>query len=90
MARPLDGGDLTPNEARMLVALKLSSGSRVPREAVAAAIWGDHPPRTWRKALNVYSCRLRRAGFLVEGGREPRRGKGVGCGGVSLGYILKR
>ena len=39
--------------------LVAESGRPVPREELADALWGEHPPATWEKALTVIVSKLR-------------------------------
>ena len=48
--------------------LVAESGRPVPREELADALWGEHPPATWEKALTVIVSKLR--GLLEECGLD--------------------
>ncbi|MGW2400479.1 BTAD domain-containing putative transcriptional regulator [Kitasatospora sp. NPDC001664] len=56
--RPVDPG---PRKQQiMLAALLCHANARVSADELAEALWGDAPPRTARKNLQVYVCALRR------------------------------
>ena len=47
-------------QGRLLFAyLVLHQGRPVPRDELAAALWGEEPPPTWDKALSVLATKLR-------------------------------
>jgi peptide/nickel transport system substrate-binding protein len=60
-----EGGRVEPDrlpgrQGRTLLAFLLAHHDRpVPREELAEALWDDHPPPTWEKALTVLVSRLR-------------------------------
>ncbi|MFI5530788.1 BTAD domain-containing putative transcriptional regulator [Kitasatospora sp. NPDC051853] len=75
--RPVDPG---PRKQQiMLAALLCHANTRVSADELAEALWGDAPPRTARKNLQVYVCALRR---LLGAGSETRIGHQSG------GYVL--
>jgi predicted ATPase/DNA-binding SARP family transcriptional activator len=50
-----------PKERRLLAALVVDAGQTRPSDALADAIWGDSPPRSAPKLLQVYVSKLRKA-----------------------------
>ena len=47
-------------QGRLVFAYLLSAGGRpVPRDELAAALWGDEPPAKWDKALSVLVSKIR-------------------------------
>lgn len=45
----------------VLLRLLVGAGSAVPVDALADAVWGDHPPPTAAKVLQIYVSQLRKA-----------------------------
>jgi DNA-binding SARP family transcriptional activator/WD40 repeat protein len=58
----VNGGstNLAPRERVVLEALVVRHGEVVSSDQLADALWGEHPPATWRKALQTAIVRLRR------------------------------
>jgi len=50
-----------PSAAVVLARLTIAAGATVSREALADALWGDRPPRSWQPALRNVIARLRAA-----------------------------
>ena len=60
---------LPGRQGRLLFAyLAVQRGRPVPREELAAALWGEAPPATWDKALTVLVSKLR--SLLTEAGLD--------------------
>jgi branched-chain amino acid transport system substrate-binding protein len=56
-------------QGRLVFAYLVAESQRpVPREELAEALWGEHPPATWEKALTVIVSKLR--GVLDECGLD--------------------
>lgn len=55
-----DAGALGPRERVVLAALVVHLGSPVDVDALADAVWGQHPPATWPKQLQAAIARLRK------------------------------
>jgi SARP family transcriptional regulator, regulator of embCAB operon len=56
----LDEARFQGRQARLLFAyLVAAAGRPVPRDELADALWGEHAPATWEKALTVLASRLR-------------------------------
>ena len=65
----LDESRLPGRQGRLLFAyLAAQRGRPVPYGELAAALWGESPPRTWEKALSVLVSKLR--GLLAELGLD--------------------
>jgi len=59
-------------QGRLLFAyLAVERGRPVPRDELAAALWGEAPPATWDKALTVLVSKLR--SLLTEAGLDGPR-----------------
>ena len=54
-------GALSPRDRAVLSALCVQPGQAVPAEALADAVWGEAPPKTWGKVVQGSVMRLRRA-----------------------------
>ena len=54
-------GALGPRDRVILSALCVEPGRSVPPEALAEALWGDVPPKSWSKVVQGSVMRLRRA-----------------------------
>jgi DNA-binding SARP family transcriptional activator len=76
--RPVALGTL--KERLVLAVLLLHANELVPRERLIDDLWGEAPPPTARKAVNVYISQLRKA--LARGGYDP-------IATVSGGYRLR-
>ena len=74
---------LPGRQGRLLFAyLAVERGRPVPRDELAAALWGEAPPATWDKALTVLVSKLR--SLLTEAGtRRPARADGGAKAAVS-------
>ncbi len=59
----------SPMERALLAVLLLNRGGVVSRERLIDALWGDSPPQTAAKALNVHVSRLRKS--LGPNGENP-------------------
>ncbi|MFZ0002236.1 MAG: helix-turn-helix domain-containing protein, partial [Trebonia sp.] len=60
---------LPGRQGRLLFAyLAVERGRPVPRDELAAALWGEAPPATWDKALTVLVSKLR--SLLTEAGLD--------------------
>ncbi|MFZ0078511.1 MAG: helix-turn-helix domain-containing protein [Trebonia sp.] len=60
---------LPGRQGRLLFAyLAVERGRPVPRDKLAAALWGEAPPATWDKALTVLVSKLR--SLLTEAGLD--------------------
>jgi DNA-binding SARP family transcriptional activator/DNA-binding beta-propeller fold protein YncE len=65
----IDEAHFPGRQGRLLFAyLAAEQGRPVPRDELAAALWGDAPPPTWDKALTVLVSKLRT--LLAEHGGE--------------------
>jgi len=63
---------LPGRQGRVLLAyLAVERGRPVPRDELAAALWGEAPPATWDKALTVLVSKLR--SLLTEAGLDGPR-----------------
>lgn len=63
---------LPGRQGRLLFAyLMVERGRPVPRDELAAALWGEAPPATWEKALTVLVSKLR--SLLTEAGLDAPR-----------------
>jgi YVTN family beta-propeller protein len=63
---------LPGRQGRLLFAyLAVERGRPVPRDELAAALWGEAPPATWEKALTVLVSKLR--SLLTEAGLDGPR-----------------
>jgi DNA-binding SARP family transcriptional activator len=63
---------LPGRQGRLLFAyLTVERGRPVPRDELAAALWGEAPPATWEKALTVLVSKLR--SLLTEAGLDGPR-----------------
>ncbi|MFF2277482.1 BTAD domain-containing putative transcriptional regulator [Agromyces sp. NPDC058126] len=56
----LDGVPISPRERAFLAALVLRAGSTVAPDELADAVWGEQPPATWAKQVQIAIARLRR------------------------------
>lgn len=56
----VDGGPISPRERTVLAVLVMRAGIAVAPEAIADAVWGEHPPATWSKQVQIAIARLRR------------------------------
>ena len=57
----IDGaGELPARDRRVLAALVVMAGRACPAERVAAAVYGEEPPASWRKVVQGAVVRLRR------------------------------
>lgn len=56
----LDGVPISPRERAFLAALALRPGTTVMPEELADAVWGERPPGTWAKQVQIAIGRLRR------------------------------
>jgi DNA-binding NarL/FixJ family response regulator/DNA-binding SARP family transcriptional activator len=69
----VDGGEPVPlgrlKERLVLAVLLLHANEFVSRERLIDELWGESPPPTARKAVNVYVSQLRKA--LARNGRDP-------------------
>ena len=69
----VDGGEPVPlgrvKERLVLAVLLLHANEVVSRERLIDELWGESPPPTARKAVNVYVSQLRKA--LTRNGRDP-------------------
>src|SRR5213076_709206 len=69
----VDEGEPVPlgrlKERLVLAVLLLHANEFVSRERLIDELWGESPPPTARKAVNVYISQLRRA--LTRNGRDP-------------------
>src|SRR5919198_6515394 len=65
--RPLALGRM--KERLVLAVLLLHANEFVPRERLIDELWGESPPATARKAVNVYVSQLRKA--LARNGHDP-------------------
>src|SRR5256886_17163692 len=69
----VDEGEPVPlgrlKERLVLAVLLLHANEFVARERLIDELWGESPPPTARKAVNVYVSQLRKA--LVRNGRDP-------------------
>jgi YVTN family beta-propeller protein len=59
----------SPMERALLAVLLLHGGDVVSRERLIDALWGESPPQTAAKALNVHVSRLRKS--LARNGHDP-------------------
>jgi YVTN family beta-propeller protein len=66
----------SPKERALLGVLLLHAGAVVSRERLIDALWGESPPPTAAKALNVHVSQLRKT--LVRNGHEPIRTRAPG------------
>lgn len=51
----------TPQQRALLVILALRPGEVVPRDRIVDELWGESPPETASKLVQVYVSRLRKA-----------------------------
>ena len=69
----VDGGEPVPlgrlKERLVLAVLLLHANEFVSRERLIDELWGESPPPTAKKAVNVYVSQLRKA--LTRNGRDP-------------------
>ena len=69
----VDGGETVPlgrlKERLVLAVLLLHANEFVSRERLIDELWGESPPPTARKAVNIYVSQLRKA--LSRNGRDP-------------------
>ena len=69
----VDEGEPVPlgrlKERLVLAVLLLHANEFVSRERLIDELWGESPPPTARKAVNVYVSQLRKA--LTRNGRDP-------------------
>ncbi|GAA1765450.1 nSTAND1 domain-containing NTPase [Agromyces humatus] len=57
----VEGGErLSPRERAILAALTLRAGSTIQPDELADAVWGESPPKTWPKQVQIAIGRLRR------------------------------
>jgi DNA-binding SARP family transcriptional activator len=56
--------------------LVVEQSRAVPRDELAAVLWGETPPATWDKALAGIVSKLR--GLLAKGGIDGASGRGRG------------
>lgn len=57
----VDGGEsLRPRDRLVLGALAVRSGRGLTREEIADAVWGDQPPASWAKQVQICVARLRK------------------------------
>lgn len=57
----VDGGDaLGPRDRQVLAALAVRSGRSVPPGEIADAVWGERPPASWPKQVQICMTRLRK------------------------------
>jgi YVTN family beta-propeller protein len=70
----------SPKERALLAVLLLNAGEVVSRERLIDGLWGDSPPPTAGRALNVHVSQLRKT--LARNGRDPISTR-------SPGYTLK-
>jgi DNA-binding SARP family transcriptional activator/WD40 repeat protein len=55
------GGPLEPRDRTALLVLVVLRGQVVPPERFVEALWGDHPPASWAKQVQICIGRLRKA-----------------------------
>ncbi|MFE6255823.1 BTAD domain-containing putative transcriptional regulator [Agromyces sp. NPDC057865] len=56
----VDGAPISPRERAVLAALVLRAGDPLAPGDIADAIWGEEPPATWTKQVQIAIARLRR------------------------------
>jgi DNA-binding SARP family transcriptional activator/WD40 repeat protein len=57
----VDGGEsLRPRDRRVLATLAVRSGRSVAPEEIGDAVWGDQPPVSWAKQVQICVARLRK------------------------------
>ncbi|MCD2442546.1 winged helix-turn-helix domain-containing protein [Agromyces sp. SYSU K20354] len=56
----VDGSPISPRERAVLAALVLRAGSALSPDELADALWGENPPATWTKQVQIAVARLRR------------------------------
>jgi len=91
----VDEGEPVPlgrlKERLVLAVLLLHANEFVSRERLIDELWGESPPPTARKAVNVYISQLRKA--LTRNGRDPIATAdggyqlGVGAGELDVGQV---
>ena len=65
----IDEARFPGRQGRLLFAyLVAEQGRAVPRDELAEALWGEHPPATWDKALTGIASKLR--GLLADNGLD--------------------
>jgi hypothetical protein len=70
-----DGGDALPlgsaQERSLLALLLLNANELVPTDRLVDELWGDRPPKTAVKTVQVYVSRLRKALHAASPGQQP-------------------
>ena len=57
----VDGGEsLRPRDRVVLAALAVCHGRALTSEEIADAVWGDQPPASWTKQVQICVARLRK------------------------------
>ena len=77
-------------ERALLAVLLLHAGAIVSRDRLIEELWGESPPPTGGKALNVHVSQLRKA--LAGNGVDPIATRPVGCrnSGMAIARVTPR